>query len=336
MSSAANNLLSICKTLEDGAFHAGSSIGQQLGITRAAVWKSIAKLQALGVAIQSIKGKGYALTQPLQLLSAQKIQQKLQDKNIALKIFDQVDSTNNTLKQAHFENKEIGVCLAERQTAGRGRLQRTWYSPFAQNIYASIRYGVATDVSELSGLSLVIGLATCKAIESVIESVIDPSLTLKTSLPCLQVKWPNDIILQQKKLSGILIEMQAEAHGFCQVIIGIGINVNMRAADNPPIEQAWTSLADSYGHYFDRNILVIALIKQVTDYMKKFTQHGLSYFMPEWEKRDYLHGKTINLCNGRHTQRGVCAGINHDGHLQLNTASKKILAFAAGDSKIIK
>ena len=217
MKSLNQTLVKVTELLSDGQYHDGTSIGNQLNITRAAVWKVIKKLEQYNVPLTSSKGKGYQLELPLTLLDPDKIKSKLRHRAIEIDVVEKVASTNDYLKQFMEKNKKIRVCLAEMQTQGKGRLDRQWYSPFGENIYLSMLCPFDKDLSELSGLSLVASLAICRALESMID--------FKNHQ--LKVKWPNDILVNQRKLAGMLIEVQAESNRSCQVVIGVGINVNM-------------------------------------------------------------------------------------------------------------
>lgn len=277
-------LIKVAEILNDNQYHDGNSIGKQLNITRAAVWKIIKKLEAYNIPIQSVKGKGYILEEPLILLDENKIKALISEKNIDIEVHEKIDSTNDYLKKSSKKNKKIRVCIAESQTQGKGRLNRQWHSPFGKNIYFSMNYPFQKDMSELSGLSLVVGLAVCSAIEN--------SCSLSHAL---QVKWPNDILANQKKISGNLIEIQAESHGFCQAIIGIGINVNMQHAYHNEINQQWASVRELSQSYQDRNQLCVQLIQQLLSYLQRFCQSGLKVFLNEWQQRDYLFNKAIKL-----------------------------------------
>jgi BirA family biotin operon repressor/biotin-[acetyl-CoA-carboxylase] ligase len=187
-------------------------------------------------------------------------------------------------------------------------------------------YPFAKDISELSGLSLVVGLAACQAIES--------GADLKGNQ--LKMKWPNDVLVSQQKLVGILIEIQAESNGFCQAIIGVGININMDESSKKDIQQRWTSLLKITGQYQDRNILCAKLIDSLIDYLKRFSLGGLPVFMEEWKKRDYLFNTPISVISGNKKQEGICVGINDQGNLLIEAANKNILTFFSGDTSLLK
>ena len=182
------------------------------------------------------------------------------------------------------------------------------------------------DISELSGLSLVVSLAICHAIESKVD--------LKSNE--LKVKWPNDIFLKEQKIAGILIEIQAESNGNCQVIIGTGINVNMKNAAEKTIDQAWTSLLNTTKEHQDRNILCAAIADTLIDYFERFSKKGLSAFTKEWRERDRLINSDISILCQDKTQKGTCVGINNQGHLLLKTKDGKIVNFSSGDAQLLK
>ena len=317
-----NNLVQLVNLLNDGAYHDGTSIGEQLGISRAAVWKLIKKLQAYEVPLICTKGKGYCLTTPLTLLDSQQINSALNQQSVSLHLLEKTPSTNDYVKKLPADPRQIIACLAETQTAGKGRLGRQWHSPFAENIYLSLRYPFNQDISELNGLSLVVALTLCHSLESQLQL---PHNTLR-------VKWPNDILLNQHKLAGILLEIEAESNGFCQLIIGIGVNVNMR--QNHSIDQDWTSLAQFTTQYIDRNILVPTIINTLIDAIAEFRQVGLTGFKKAWQQRDILTQKSITMHSANKIIKGLCLGINAQGHLKLQLESGQTITLSSGDASL--
>jgi BirA family biotin operon repressor/biotin-[acetyl-CoA-carboxylase] ligase len=314
------NFFRVVNLLKDHQYHDGTSIGKVLNITRTAVWKVIKKLQNYGIQIESVKGKGYLLCEPLCLLEQDKIKYYLENKHLDIVIFENIDSTNNYLKLK--KNKAIGICLSEQQTAGKGRLGRDWYSPFGKNIYMSCLYTLHKDISELAGLSLVISLAIVKTINSY-QNKND-----------IFVKWPNDVVgLDNKKIAGSLIEIQAESHGVSHAIIGIGININM-VDDDSQISQPWTSLQKIFGEYVDRNELCGKLINNLLLYLDKFTLQGLQVFKQEWQQADCLINKIITLRHAEEEIEGEVMGLNDKGHLLLKLGNGALRAFASGDTSV--
>lgn len=308
--------------LSDGEYHDGTSIGEALQMTRAAVWKAIKKLSAYNIKIDSIKGKGYALSEPLVLLDAAKIRKQINRDKVEINIFENVTSTNAYLKSQK-PSQTIKLCLAEQQTAGKGRLNRDWYSPFGRNIYLSCLYTFQKDLSELAGLSLVTSLAIIKTLQQ---------YGIRENL---HVKWPNDIIYENKKLSGSLIEVIAESHGTCHAIIGIGINVNI-LDDEEKISQPWTSVQQILGTYIDRNLLCARLINTLFDYLAQFNEKGFQAYTHEWMQTDCLTNQMITVKSFSEKIRGRVAGINEQGHLLLQLADGSVRAFSSGDTSIVK
>ena len=319
------NLMKVTKLLSDLEFHDGTSLGDYLNITRTAVWKVIKKLEAYQVPLTSTKGKGYQFHEPLILLEKLRIKKLLKTKSMQLEVYEEVDSTNDQVKKIYDPKKKITVCLAETQTQGRGRFQRHWHSPFAQNIYISLLYPFNKDISELAGLSLIVGLAICKTLES----------CCNLSKPLL-VKWPNDVMYDNQKLAGSLIEVQAQTNDTCQVIIGIGLNVNMQLDPDKKIKQTWTSLKESTNQFYDRNILTASLIEHVTDYLDQFAQLGLKSFLNEWRTRDYLFNKPVHLKSHHEELRGIGQGISEHGHLLIKLNDNSLRSFSAGDTTLLK
>lgn len=310
------NLASVLQTLSDGEIHDGNALGEALGLTRAAVWKMIQKLQGLGVGIESVKGKGYLLSEPLILLDPKKIKSGIKHK-IKLSVFESLASTNDYLL-AEAKASLTSVCLSEMQTAGRGRRGRTWVSPFGQNIYLSLRYHFDKDISELSGLSLMVSLSILKALHTVNRKVF--------------VKWPNDVVCDNGKLAGSLIDIKAESNGGCEAVIGIGLNVNMRVAKG--VTQPWTSLQQLTGDYHDRNHLAVALINTLLEDLHQFEQHGFSDFKKSWMQHDYYANKKIQLIQGEHVIEGLARGVNDAGHLLLALSNGTEKAYASGDTQL--
>lgn len=312
----------IVAILNDGQYHDGNDIGRELNMTRSAVWKAISKLRAYGIKIDSIKGKGYQLQEPLILLDPLKIKSEVDNKQISISVFESITSTNDFIKKKSPVNAPQ-ICLAEHQTHGRGRLDRSWYSPFGKNIYLSCAYQFKKDISELAGLSLVISLAIVKTLKS-----------YGTSSE-LGVKWPNDVIYQGKKLAGNLVEITAESNGISHATIGIGMNVNMETVDIP-INQAWISLKHILGCEVFRNELSARLINHLFIYLNRFEASGLSDFQDEWSAADKLRQKKVAIQNLHHHITGVVQGINEQGHLILQLKCGTLRAFSSGDTRILK
>lgn len=317
--------LNLLRLLSDGNSHSGSSIGEYLGISRTAVWKSISQLEELGLAIDRKPQQGYQLKKPFIPLDECLIRQNLNNRNYSkplnFHLFSELDSTNQFLKELPL-NCAINLCCAEKQTKGRGRFGRHWHSPFGENIYFSGRWDLDCCLSDLSGLSLVIGLAILAALRdcAVYEDI--------------RIKWPNDILWKTKKLCGILIEAIAETNSCAQIIIGIGINVNTATKEQPSIALPWCSLYEITDQYFDRNTIIASLIDQLNNYLDKFLQSGFSVFANEWQNLDYLDGQDINVSQPTGSIRGKACGVTALGQLCLQDEQGKIHYLSSGDTSL--
>lgn len=319
------NLVKLVHLLQDGQYHDGTSIGKILNITRSGVWKLIKKLEQYQVDFTSVKGKGYQLNESLILLDAEKIHAALGKIPLKIDVLEKVDSTNQYLKLSQAPSEQIHLCLAEMQTKGRGRLNRTWYSPFGKNIYFSMRYPFQKDLSELSGLSLMVALGVAHTLD-----------TIMGHSEKIKLKWPNDVMVQGEKIAGILIEIQAESHGFSQVVIGIGLNVNETDANENNITQPWSSLKKLTGIDYDRNGICAELISKLLSYLQRFSASGLSDFHAEWQERDLLFGKPVELTSGNQAYSGIAQGIDAQGHLLLKLPDGSLKGFSSGDTSLRK
>ena len=328
MKSLATTIKHLIEILNDGKFHSGSQLGNDLNMTRSAIWKQIEHLKKLDVDIKSVKGKGYRLNQPITLLNQTQIKQHISDpdlrKKLDIHIFDSINSTNSYLKTySHLEQDHIPVCLAEQQTQGRGRMQRLWYSPFAANIYCSSRWQFDAEISKLPSLSLVVGLAIINMLARI--GIQDD----------IKIKWPNDIMWKNKKLAGILIEAIIETHHRSQVIIGIGINVNMPSSAALHIQKPWTSLNQLYDQAIDRNRMVALLIEELATMIEQFKLKGFTSFLSLWRSYDYLYGQQVELADFSQTHQGQAMGVDGQGDLLLKKTDGRVEHFTSGDASII-
>lgn len=308
------NLLEI---LSDGNFHSGEELGTQLGVTRAAVWKQLKKLEALNIPLSSVKGKGYRLSDAIQLLDERIIKDNVSSRLDCLEVLLNTESTNSYLldKASDHMGKRYAV-LAEKQESGRGRRGRTWVSPFGKNIYLSMLWSFSGGIGSLEGLSLVIAIAVERALAQL--GVDDAKL-----------KWPNDVYLDNKKLAGILLEVSGEYSGYCQVVIGIGLNINLSEFDAENIDQPWAQLSEHLKDT-DRNSIASALIENLIKAIEEFDRQGFAPFKDYWTERDAFLNREVNLILPNHTRSGLARGVNGKGELLLET-EKGLESINAGE-----
>jgi BirA family transcriptional regulator, biotin operon repressor / biotin---[acetyl-CoA-carboxylase] ligase len=320
-----HNQKNLITLLADGEFHSGNTLSEQLGITRTAVWKMLNSLSETGISHTAVNGKGYRLNRPLELLDQQTILSGISQPALSLiadlKIFDQIPSTNTYLMNLASESPSSGlVCIAEQQTAGKGRRGRQWVSPYGSNIYLSIFWRFQASPLILSGLSLAIGVGVIRA--------------LKALYPYdFKLKWPNDIYYRDKKLGGILVEVSGESEGPCFAVIGLGLNLYLPETSATDINQPWTDLSRITGqNQLKRNNLTAALLAQLLPIISGFEQTGLAPFLDEWRSYDCLKNKAATLFLGRHSIQGIVNGIDDQGLILLTRADDGTTqAYASGE-----
>ncbi|MFW3897092.1 bifunctional biotin--[acetyl-CoA-carboxylase] ligase/biotin operon repressor BirA [Pseudomonas bharatica] len=297
-------MLKLLTLLKDGRFHSGEALGAVLGVSRSAVWKQLQLLESeLNLTVYKVRGRGYRLAEPLLLLDAEKIASLAVREPWPAVVLDDIDSTNaEALRLVAAGQAAPFLVLAERQSAGRGRRGRAWSSPFAQNLYYSLVLRVEGGMRQLEGLSLVVGLAVRQTL-------------LALGVASAGLKWPNDVLVDNRKVAGILLELVGDPADVCHVVLGIGINVNMQSAD---IDQAWTSLHLETGHMVDRNRLAALLGDNLRICLERHHQEGFSALQSEWESAHLWQGRPVSLIAGSNSVDGVVLGVDHQGALRLD------------------
>lgn len=300
-------MLTLLKLLKDGRFHSGEALGAILGVSRSAVWKQLQRLESeLGMPIHRVRGRGYRLAEPLQLLEAGAIMSLAHGSCWPMFISDSVDSTNaHALRLVEEGVVAPFLVLAEQQLAGRGRRGRKWVSPFAQNLYYSLVLRIDGGLRQLEGLSLVVGLAVLQALRD--SGVSEAGL-----------KWPNDVLVGPRKIAGILLELVGDPADVCHVVLGIGVNANMRVAEE--VDQQWTSIRLETGELVDRNQLVAHLGGVLQSYLLRHQQFGFAAIQAEWEKNHLWQGCAVSLVAGVSQIDGVVLGVDRQGALRLDVA----------------
>ena len=320
--------LPLLKQLSDGKFHSGEELGASLGVSRMTVWNDIRGLADYGVTVQSVKGKGYRLHAPLELLDAGQIlalldadtRKRLQQ----LEVLFSVDSTNAWLmRQVQAASTTPGVdgailCLAETQTAGRGRRGREWVSPFGHNLYFSLGQQFRGGAVSLEGLSLVVGIAVVDALEAM-------------GISGLSLKWPNDVLLKGHKLAGILLEMSGDVSGDCVVVIGIGLNLKDDGKLMKKIAQPWTDLQSHFSRVPGRNEVAARLLQTLLGHLDVFRREGLAAFLARWAELDAVAGREVQVDPGDGSCIiGLARGVDERGALRVQVARGERL-FSGGE-----
>jgi BirA family biotin operon repressor/biotin-[acetyl-CoA-carboxylase] ligase len=297
----------LIKKLVKGEFLSGQAIGEELGVSRAAISKHISALQEMGFDIFSVTGKGYRLAEPIELLNESLIVAELAEKNTNAKVevHNLIDSTNSYLMRRLPNQNVIGqVCIAEYQSAGRGRRGRQWISPFGSHIYLSMYWYLEQGMTAAMGLSVVAALAVSDAIKALYQ--VD-----------VELKWPNDIYFNGVKLAGILIDLEGQAMEPCHCVIGIGLNIKMPAKSAVLVDQPWIDLSSAIGVDIDRNMLAANIIAALHRRLKVHSETGINTMLTQWHAQDFYINKPVALITGEKVTRGICRGINGQGALML-------------------
>ncbi|MBB1371535.1 bifunctional biotin--[acetyl-CoA-carboxylase] ligase/biotin operon repressor BirA [Pseudoalteromonas sp. SR45-4] len=303
------NKLAILNALNQGGFISGQVLGEQLGISRAAISKHIKSLQEMGLDIFKVTGKGYSLNSQVGLLNQAQIQQHYQALGATtakVEVHPIIDSTNSELMrriQAKTELESGTVIVAEMQQLGRGRRGRVWQSPFGANLYYSYFWRLDDGIQAAMGVSIVIGLAVYDAIKALYNIEVE-------------LKWPNDIYLNKQKLAGVLVELDAQPQGPCQLVIGIGINLQMPESFSQHIDQAWTDLSQ-HTQQLNKNQLVASLTYYLEQRLEQYSESGLQSMHQQWNALNAFAGECVELNTGHRSWRGICEGIDPQGGIRI-------------------
>jgi BirA family biotin operon repressor/biotin-[acetyl-CoA-carboxylase] ligase len=315
--------------LADGRTHSGEELAREFGVTRAAVWKQVAKLADFGLAVEAAPGAGYRLPRRLDLLDARALHAAV-DPTVAarlakLEVFTELPSTNQRLLAAAPAAGTLDVCIAEFQTAGRGRRGRRWNAPLGSGICLSVGWQFGGMPAELGALTLAVGVAVRRVLARVAGITI-------------ALKWPNDLVFDERKLGGILLEIKAEAHGGAHVVAGVGLNVALPAALLRSLSD-WPrgaiDLATALGSEPPaRAVLAGALVNELAALFADYPLQGFAAYRSEWRAADFLRGRAVQLDEAAGRLCGTAAGIDADGALLVETAGGERRRVVAGDVSV--
>lgn len=306
--------LLLIELLADGNIHSGEQLGESLGMTRAGINKHIQTLRSWGIDVQTVAGKGYQLDAPMNLLNVDSVNKNI--KGEPASVIPVIDSTNQYLIQRISELKSGDACIAEYQSAGRGRRGRQWISPFGRNLYLSMYWKLDQGPAAAIGLSLVVGVIMAEVLQ-------------KLGAEGVKVKWPNDLYLNDKKLSGILVELTGKTGDVAHIVTGIGINIAMSKNQNEAINQQWINL-EQVGIKIDRNELACEITNALRDAFVQFEKQGLSVFIERWKRLDNFMDRRVKLIIGEKEIFGIAKGINDQGALLLEQDGK-IIPYIGGE-----
>ncbi len=320
----------LLRRLADGESHSGEDLARDFGVTRAAVWKQVAKLKDWGLAVHAVPGQGYRLKQTVDLLDAKDLRARLRANEGAcphsVEVFIELESTNRyLLEQRSPEPGALRACVAEYQSAGRGRRGRSWTAPLAAGLCLSAAWQFRETPQGLAALTLAVGVVVRRVLERVAEIRI-------------ALNWPNDLVWHDRKLGGILVEMTAEAYGCCHVVVGMGLNVAMSAELLDSVSNWDTGAVDlaraTNGRSPRRTALAAELIEAFGLLFTHYEREGFAPYRDEWRAADYLMGKRISLEESSGPTFGTAHGIGEDGALLLETAQGLSRRVISGDVSV--
>ena len=311
----------------------GDALARESGHTRAAIWKRIEALRAAGVDIEAQSGRGYALSQPLELLDADAILARLPAQQRAqvagFEVAWSLDSTNSELLRRATPIDGATVLLAERQTGGRGRRGREWASPLAANLYLSVARHYSGGLARLGGLGLVAGVAAVEALHAL-------------GIDGVGLKWPNDLVVDDgsgqdralRKLGGVLIEGGGEHAGPVRAVVGLGLNLRMPAAFAAGIDQPWIDLATLSGRTpVARNEVAAIVVARLLANLERFDNVGLAPFLDDYRRVDAIVGCQIVVQAGDIQHAGTALGVADDGALRVRIEGA-VRDFHAGEVSV--
>jgi BirA family transcriptional regulator, biotin operon repressor / biotin---[acetyl-CoA-carboxylase] ligase len=314
--------------LADGQFHSGQELARALGVSRSAVWKAARKLRELGSTLHAVRNRGYRIAGGGEPLNADLIRggisKNLRARVRQLEVSWIVSSTNTVLLERSAPPLgECDVALAEFQSAGRGRRGRTWIASPGGAVCLSLSWTFAQLPRDVGSLSLAIGVCVLRALRGL-------------GMSELHLKWPNDVLLGDAKLGGILIELRAEASGPACAVIGIGLNVALSAALLTQISASGLAAADLTGvavPQLSRNTIAAHIVDACVGGLLDFEREGLRAFTAEWRRADALRGRTVSVMNGEERTRGLARGIDATGAL-LVEAPQGLRKFVSGEVSV--
>ncbi|MDI1319384.1 MAG: biotin--[acetyl-CoA-carboxylase] ligase [bacterium] len=301
----------------------GARIAQQLGISRVAVWLQLQKLTKQGFVFAAARSLGYRLVKTPAQLHPALVHAYLSGRPRPphLVCLDTVDSTNSEAERQLAAGSPVPlVILARQQTEGRGRQGRTWHSPAAGNLYCTFVFRPKLEPARLQDFTLWMGLNVCELVSNFCK--IDPGL-----------KWPNDLLLSGRKAGGMLTEARVDADQIRDLVFGLGLNLNGRAADLPrEVSATATSLAEATGAPVDLNRFAAALIGRVLGAYASFVEGDYrDKFAELWKRYDVLRGRPVSVVQGTRTVTGTATGIDDEGSLIVRLSSGRTERFRAGE-----
>ncbi len=309
----APHAFAVLRRLGAGTVVSGEQLARDLGVVRSTIWSAVRAIERAGLQVERTRGRGYRLLQPVVWVDAQSVCAMLgrAARALQLTVLDHCESTNSALALQAEAGAEHGtVLLAEWQSAGRGRFDRRWVSAPGAALTFSVLWRFDRGPAQLSGLSLVVGLAIAEALRTL-------------GLREVSLAWPNDVMVGRRKLAGVLTEIRGDMFGPCAAVIGIGLNVRLppqalAAIDQPAIDLARAGLRD-----LDRNSILAAVLSALASALERFEREGFGGFRQQWQACSASQNRPVRvvLPDGQ-VVRGRMLGVDEHGALRIDTGTQ--------------
>jgi BirA family biotin operon repressor/biotin-[acetyl-CoA-carboxylase] ligase len=314
-------LFPILRRLSDGRFHSGEALAHEFGLSRSSIFNVLSQAEAMGLTLHAVRGRGYRMPEAVEWLDSDAVAQHLEAAadSYAIHVLDSVDSTNSALMAAALNGAADGTLYcAEHQQAGKGRRGRQWHSVPGGSLTFSVLWRFETGLQSLAGLSLAVGLAIARAVN-------------RHSRHPARLKWPNDVLVDYRKLAGILVEVQGDMHGAALAVVGVGMNIRLNEAQRNAVDQAVVDLAEM-GVTVGRNQLLADCLRELHTVLTLFRQHGFAALRQDWLALDAYAGRAValSLPDARRVQ-GVAAGVDETGAFLLRDSQSKVAAYSGGE-----
>ncbi len=295
--------------LADGQFHSGEYLAKHIGVSRTAIWKLVAKLETWQIKVFALRGKGYKIPGGLNLIDSEYLNQKVLAESNLFKHIDvlpTVDSTSSYMTRCWQQTPGDGrICVSEHQTQGRGRKGRKWISPFGANFYFSLGLNLPLGLSALGGLSLAVGIGLTKLLNEYTTEKI-------------RLKWPNDILVDNRKLAGILVEASGDSNDNSFLNIGIGVNWDMPDGQTE-IEQPWANLKSLLSKDIERSKILALMLLEIDRILCIYIEHGFDLFREQWPALSAYYKQPIAILTRSGKVAGKEIGIDKSGAIRIQT-----------------
>ena len=308
------------RRLADGRFHSGEDIARALGRSRATLSAALKCVPDLGIEIFSVRGRGYRLAEPIEFLDARAIERALAGSGVRLEIVDEVDSTSTRLLERAAAGAPSGTCLAaEWQSAGRGRRGRSWVSALGGSLTFSMLWRFERGAGQLAGLSLAVGAAVARALAA-------------CGVERVQVKWPNDVVADFRKLAGILVETSGEIQGPSVAVVGVGVNYRLGTRALERIDQPVTDVVSCSPRPPARGDLLAALLRELAATLPRFEASGFAGERDAWRALHAFQGRRVRVLPAHEPPFDAeVADVAPDGALLVSLSDGRLLSLASAE-----